>query len=345
MAPSTIHPKKSLNAVFRQIGSWTALSRVAGLTRDLVFAHFLGAGAAADAFLVAFKLPNLFRRLTAEGALTNVFLPVYSAMREEKGEARALIFASEVQTVLLLGLAVIVIVFEIFMPLIMMGLAPGFAATPARLEAAIALGAFTIPYLPMISLVALWSALSNAHEDFTGGAAAPVILNLSLIAAAFTIPLYQNIAGDTGLLIVMPLACGVLFAGVGQMTLLQFRMRKRRINPELLSWHLSPDARKMWLSFVPAALGAGGLQLNLLVDTILASFLNVGAISWLYYADRIAQLPLGIVGIALGTALLPRLSALEANGKSEDIAGELSSGLKTASIFVLPAAAAIIVIA
>ena len=345
MAPSPIHPKKSLNKVFRQIGSWTALSRVAGFMRDLVFAHFLGAGAAADAFLVAFKLPNLFRRLTAEGALTNVFLPVYSAMREEKGEARALIFASEVQTVLFLGLAVIVVILEIFMPLIMMGLAPGFAATPERLEAAIALGTITIPYLPMISLVALWSALSNSHEDFTGGAAAPVILNFSLIAAAFTIPLYQNIAGDTGLLIVMPLACGVLFAGVGQMTLLQLRMRKRRINPKLLSWRFSPEARRMWVSFLPAALGAGGLQLNLLVDTILASLLNVGAISWLYYADRIAQLPLGIVGIALGTALLPRLSALEANGRSEDIAAELSSGLKTASFFVLPAAAAIIVIA
>ena len=183
-----IAPKKSLNAVVKQIGSWTAISRVAGFVRDLVFAHFLGAGAAADAFLVAFKLPNLFRRLTAEGALTNVFLPVYSAMRAEKGEARALVFVSEVQTALLLGLTVLVLLLEYFLPFIMIGLAPGFADTPERLETAIALGAITLPYLPMISLVALWAALSNAHDDFTGGAAAPVILNLCLIGAAIMIP-------------------------------------------------------------------------------------------------------------------------------------------------------------
>ena len=338
-------PKKSLNAVVKQIGSWTAISRVAGFVRDLVFAHFLGAGAAADAFLVAFKLPNLFRRLTAEGALTNVFLPVYSAMRAEKGEARALVFVSEVQTALLLGLTVFVLLLEYFLPFIMIGLAPGFADTPERLEAAIALGVITLPYLPMISLVALWAALSNAHDDFTGGAAAPVILNLCLIGAAIMIPVYQEVSGETGLLIVMPLAVGVLLAGIGQMSLLQIRMRKQRINPGLFSFRLSAEARRMWASFLPAALGAGALQINLLVDTILASLLNIGAISWLYYADRIAQLPLGIIGIALGTALLPRLSALEAAGKRDGVATEISNSFKTACLFILPAAAALIVIA
>ena len=342
---SEIAPKKSLNAVVKQIGSWTAISRVAGFVRDLVFAHFLGAGAAADAFLVAFKLPNLFRRLTAEGALTNVFLPVYSAMRAEKGEERALVFVSEVQTALLLGLTVLVLLLEYFLPFIMIGLAPGFADTPERLETAIALGAITLPYLPMISLVALWAALSNAHDDFTGGAAAPVILNLCLIGAAIMIPVYQEFSGEAGLLIVMPLAIGVLLAGIGQMSLLQIRMRKRRINPGLFSFRLSAEARRMWASFLPAALGAGALQINLLVDTILASLLNIGAISWLYYADRIAQLPLGIIGIALGTALLRRLSALEAAGKPDGVATEISNGFKTASLFILPATAALIVIA
>lgn len=143
----------------------------------------------------------------------------------------------------------------------------------------------------------------------------------------------------------MPLAIGVLLAGIGQMSLLQIRMRKRRINPGLFSFRLSAEARRMWALFLPAALGAGALQINLLVDTILASLLNIGAISWLYYADRIAQLPLGIIGIALGTALLPRLSALEAAGKPDGVAAEISNGFKTASLFILPATAALIVIA
>ena len=227
----------------------------------------------------------------------------------------------------------------------MIGLAPGFVDTPERLETAIALGAITLPYLPMISLVALWAALSNAHDDFTGGAAAPVILNLCLIGAAIMIPVYQEFSGEAGLLIVMHLAIGVLLAGIGQMSLLQIRMRKRRINPGLFSFRLSAEARRMWASFLPAALGAGALQINLLVDTILASLLNIGAISWLYYADRIAQLPLGIIGIALGTALLPRLSALEAAGKPDGVAAEISNGFKTAALFILPATAALIVIA
>ena len=183
---------RSLFAAFRQISGLTAISRVLGFIRDVVFAHYLGAGAATDAFLVAFKLPNLFRRLTAEGALTNAFLPSYSLARQQKSDKAALILAAEVQTALFLGLSLIVLVMEVFMPLVVAGLAPGFADTPDRLAAAVDLARLTMPYLPMISLVALWAAVLNSHDSYFGGAFAPVILNACLIGGgAFCVPFFQ----------------------------------------------------------------------------------------------------------------------------------------------------------
>ncbi|MGB1366891.1 MAG: lipid II flippase MurJ, partial [Candidatus Puniceispirillaceae bacterium] len=164
----------SLKRAFGQISGLTFLSRILGFVRDICFAHFMGAGSAADAFLVAFKLPNLFRRLTAEGALTNAFLPVYTLAKETKGQPAALILAAEVQTALLLALTVIVVGMEIFMPAIIAVLAPGFTATPDRFAAAIDLARITMPYLPMISLVALWAAVLNSADDFIAGAFAPV---------------------------------------------------------------------------------------------------------------------------------------------------------------------------
>ena len=157
---------KTLFSAFRQISGLTAVSRMLGFIRDVVFAHYLGAGAATDAFLVAFKLPNLFRRLTAEGALTNAFLPSYSLARQQKSEHTAIILAAEVQTALFMGLCIIVLVMELFMPFIVGGLAPGFEATPDRLDAAVDMARLTMPYLPMISLVALWAALLNSQDSY-----------------------------------------------------------------------------------------------------------------------------------------------------------------------------------
>ena len=293
---------KTLFSAFRQISGLTAVSRMLGFIRDVVFAHYLGAGAATDAFLVAFKLPNLFRRLTAEGALTNAFLPSYSLARQQKSEQTAIILAAEVQTALFVGLCLIVLVMELFMPFIVGGLAPGFKATSDRLDAAVDMARLTMPYLPMISLVALWAALLNSQDSYFGGAFAPVILNVCLIGGAFCVPFVQEQLDLSAALLGMPIAFGVLLAGAGQMILLQQQLRHQRIPVPLFRFSLSVEARKMWFSFIPAALGAGVIQINLLVDLVLASLLATGSISWLYFADRLAQLPLGLVGIAMGTA-------------------------------------------
>ena len=331
---------------FRQIGGLTALSRVLGFVRDICLAQFIGAGAAADAFLVAFKLPNLFRRLTADGAMTNAFLPVFASVRETQGRKAALILAVEVQTMLFLALSAIVILGEIFMPTVIAILAPGFVENANLYEAAIGLSRITLPYLPMISLVALWAAITNAHNRFFGGAVAPVILNLCLIAGALTVPLWSLISADNVpdiFNLVMPLAIGVLIAGIAQMLLMQRMLARIDAQLPVARFQISDNSKKMWRAFVPAALGAGGLQLNLLIDMVLASLIQVGAISWLYYADRIVQLPLGVIGIALGTALLPQLSKLESEQNKTEVANRLAHSFHIAVFFAIPASLALMI--
>ena len=332
----------SLGRAFWQIGGLTAVSRVVGFIRDIAFARFLGAGPAADAFLVALKLPNMFRRLTAEGAMTNAFLPSFAKLRTAEGREAAIGLAAEAQVILILVLFCIVILAEIFMPQILMVLAPGFAATPDRLAAAIDLGRVTMPYLPMISVVALWIAIANAHDRFMAGAAAPILANLCFIAGAISIPLF---AVDLGVFQALPIAIGLLVAGLLQLAFLFIVLRRLSALPKLRWPQLSNAGRAMWRNFIPSALGAGGMQINLLVDLILASLLPVGAISWLYYADRVAQLPLGIVGIALGTALLPRLSAAEADKQRACFTKALDDAITFAGFFVVPAMISLVILA
>ena len=331
---------------FRQIGSLTALSRLLGFVRDICLAQFIGAGAAADAFLVAFKLPNLFRRLTADGAMTNAFLPVFASVRQTQGRDAALILAVEVQTMLFLVLSAIVILGEIFMPSVIAALAPGFVNDASLYESTIDLARITLPYLPMVSLVALWAAVTNAHNRFFGGAAAPVILNICLIGGALLIPVIAAIKPSETISIftlVMPLCIAVLIAGTAQMMLMQRMLAKIDAQLPYARFTLSDNSKKMWRAFVPAALGAGGLQVNLLIDMVLASLIQVGAISWLYYADRIVQLPLGIIGIALGTALLPQLSKLESEKDKTEVANRIGHSLQIAGFFAIPASVAIII--
>ena len=343
-APGEKKPRKGLTLgyAFWQIGSLTAVSRVVGFFRDIAFANFLGAGPAADAFLVALKLPNMFRRLTAEGAMTNAFLPSFAKLRTEEGREAAVRLAAEVQIMLILVLFGIVILAEIFMPQILMVLAPGFAATPDRFAAAVDLGRVMMPYLPMISVVALWIAIANAHDRFMAGAAAPILANLCFIAGAISIPFFTD---GLGVFQALPIAIGLLLAGLLQLAFLFFVLRRLSALPKLQWPHLSDAGRAMWRKFVPSALGAGGMQLNLLVDLILASLLPVGAISWLYYADRVAQLPLGIVGIALGTALLPRLSKAESDKQRDVVTKALDEAIIFAGFFVVPAMISLIILA
>ena len=324
----------SLGRAFRQIGGLTAISRIMGFVRDISFATFLGAGVAADAFLVALKLPNMFRRLSAEGAMTNAFLPNYATIRETFGQAAALKLAAEVQIFLMLGLSALVLIAEIFMSDLILLLAPGFANTPERLAAAIDLARITMPYLPLISIVAFWAAIANAQDHFKAGAAAPIIANLCLIVGAVMIPF---VASHLDALRAVPIAIALVVAGFTQIIFLYWALSRLHSVPALIWPRLSDAGRKMWRNFLPAAAGASGMQLNLLIDLILASLLPVGAISWLYYADRVVQLPLGVVGIALGTALLPKLSVAEASGQTAEVRNSLSEAISFAGFFVIPA--------
>ena len=321
-----------------QISGLTAISRVLGFIRDILIAVFIGAGPVADAFFVAFKLPNLFRRITAEGAMTNAFMPAYSRARQESDEAAASM-ASEIQITLLWGLVMLTIVMEIAMPVVISLIAPGFEQGSARHSDAIEFARLTMPFLPMISMVALWAAITNAHDHFWGGAAAPIILNLCLIIGAVACGLGAWVKA-------FPLAVAIPLSGVFQLILLHRMLLRVDRKPRWMIWpRIGRHSRTMWRSFFPAALGAGGMQINLLVDTILASLLPVGAISALYFADRIAQLPLGIIGIALGTALLPRLSRLEAEGNHSAVGDALAKGCQLGLFFGIPAMAGSIILA
>ena len=325
-------------AVLGQIGGLTALSRVLGFIRDILIAIFIGVGPLADAFFIAFKLPNLFRRLTAEGAMTNAFMPAY-ARAKKAGEKAAAALAADVQITLLWVLVAITLIMEVTMPAVISLLAPGFDRDGQRYQQAIDLARLTMPFLPMISLVAFWAAITNAHNRFLGGAAAPVILNISLICGALVCGLMAS-AGA------VPLAVSVPIAGIFQLLFMAKMLGK--IN-KIPVWHWVPQlleqSRRMWRQFFSAAVGAGAMQINLLVDTILASTLPVGAIAGLYYADRIAQLPLGIIGVALGTALLPRLSHLEASSNIEAVRRVLARGCQTGFFFALPAATGAVLLA
>ncbi len=330
---------------FKQVGFFTGISRILGLIRDILFALVLGAGAASDAFLVAFKLPNLFRRITAEGALTNVFLPAYEKEIADKNKKTALHLVTEIQILIVLSLSTLVIIFEIAMPLIIQILAPGFKSSADRLLAAVFLARITMPYLVMISLVALWAALLNTHRLFWPGAVAPLLLNLCLIfGATFVFFTAGDLTEATILSLTTPLAISVVVAGLLQLVFLKLVLVRYRLSPVWKWSGFSNAGSKMWRSFVPAAFSAGSVQINIFVDMILASLLPVGAISWLYYGDRITQLPLGIIGIALGTALLPHLSRLYTNGEKQEMSKSLNNSLYLGSFFTLPAATALLLL-
>ena len=339
-----------LGAVSR-ISIFTGMSRVLGFVRDILLASVLGIGPVSDAFFVAFKLPNLFRRISAEGAMTSAFIPNYTRIKQRQGVGAAQQLASEMQTILLWGLVAIVVVFELFMPYVIIGLAPGFAGgDSARFTHAIFMARLTMPYLPMISLLALWIAIGNIFGRFSLGSAMPMLMNGVMIGAALAVwllwPEFDQSA--LGYKRANFIAAAVALGGVLKLLVIGVSLRRLGYLPHVQFYpRLSPQGRQLWRRFWPAALGSAGMQLNLLVDTILASILAVGAISQLYYADRVAQLPLGVVGIALAVALLPKLSQLE---QAHDVdVGAVRHVLRRAVLLgmlaALPALVGIVVIA
>ncbi len=320
------------------IGSMTLLSRVFGFARDILVANFLGAGAMADAFVVAFRFPNLFRRLFAEGAFAAAFVPLFSRSLESEGRDAAMKFAEHSFAVLALILGIFVAVIEIAMPILMPFLAPGFETVPGKMEVATEFSRIAFPYLFFISLVALQSGVLNALGKFSAAAAAPVLLNITLITALLAFGGDDERSGRA-------LAWGVFAAGIVQFVWLTWHCRQAGFPVRLRRPRLSEKVRTLGRRTLPVVFGASLYQINLLIGTILATTISDGAVSYLYYADRVTQLPLGVVGIAVGTALLPMISRQLEAGSAKQANDAQNRGAEYAMLLTVPAAFALVVIA
>ena len=288
------------------VGGFTLLSRITGFVRDIVLAAVLGAGPAADAFFVALRLPNHFRAIFAEGAFNAAFVPAYARIREQGGAQRAALFADRVFTLLLASQVLLLAAALAFMPEVVGLLAPGFNEDPGRFALAVDLTRITFPYLLLITLVTLYGGILNSLERFASAAAAPILLNLSMITALAFAASFPD-AGHAA-------AWGMLAAGVLEAALLAADVTRAGALPVLRRPTLDLDVRRFFRALGPATIGSAGVQLALFADTVIASFLAAGALSALYYADRINQLPIGVIGIAVGTVILPEMARRIAAG-------------------------------
>jgi len=322
------------------IGSMTLLSRVFGFLRDILVANYLGAGAVADAFVVAFRFPNLFRRLFAEGAFAAAFVPLFARSLEGESRDAARAFADQAFSALTLILVVFVAAVEIAMPWLMPYLAPGFDEVPGKMELATEYSRIAFPYLLFISLVALQSGVLNALGKFAAAAAAPVLLNITLIVAiaGFGAGGAPEEAGTA-------LTWGVFAAGAVQFAWLTWHCRREGFPVRFVKPVLSDKVRTLGKRILPVVFGASLYQINLLIGTILATTISDGAVSYLYYADRVTQLPLGVVGIAVGTALLPMISRQLEAGDDAAANNSQNRGAEFALLLTLPAALALAVLA
>lgn len=320
------------------IGAYTMASRVLGFVRDMLIAAFLGAGPVADAFVVAFKLPNFFRRLFAEGAFNAAFVPMFAGLIATNGRSAARRFAEDAQAVLLAVLLVFTIAAEAAMPWVMVVLAPGFSDEPEKFRLAIDFTRVTFPYLLFISLVSLQGGVLNSIDRFAAVAATPILLNLTIIVGLLGLVGTLPTAGHA-------LAWSVAAAGVAQFLWLAWACGNAGMGLGLPWPQWGPQIKRLLTVMLPAALGSGVVQVNLMIDTALASLLPTGAVSYLYYADRIYELPLAVIGIAIGTALLPLLSRQIRGGDHDQAVATLNRALEAGLLLTLPAAAALMVIA
>ncbi len=319
------------------VGFFTFLSRILGLIRDMVIASLFGSGMVADAFFVAFRIPNLLRRLFAEGSLTIAFIPVFTDYLNKKGKPEALDLARVTLTIVSIILVVVSIAGVLLAPWIVRLQAFGFGPAGAKYELTVFLTRITFPYILLISLVAFFMGVLNSLRHFAAPAAAPIFLNVGIIGGAVLISphLKEPIVG---------VAMGVIIGGILQV-LLQVPWVKReglRLWPK---WNPShPAVRRIGVLMLPAIFGSAVYQFNQFMGTLLASFLPEGSISWLYYADRIVQFPLGIFGIAISTAALPALSTHAALEDSEEFSQTLCHALRMVFFITLPSLVGLMVL-
>ena len=330
----------SLHRAIATVAGFTVISRISGFARDIVMAGLVGTGYVADCFVVAFKLPNFFRRLFAEGAFNAAFVPLFTEKLTEDGDAgheRALRFADEAGAVLLTVLLGFVALVQAAMPWLILLLAYGFKDDPAKFDLAVTLTRITFPYLIFISLVSLLGGVLNSLGRFAAAAITPILLNISLIACGLLLTAQLPTAGHA-------LAIGVTLGGLLQFTWLVLALKREGVRMRIRRPRLTPEVKRLLILMAPVALGAGAVQINLLIDVLLASFLPDGSLAFLFYADRLNQLPVGIVGVAAGTALLPTLSRQLSEGHEAQAMNSLNRAVETTLLLTIPAATALVLV-
>ena len=326
---------------FATVGGLTMISRVLGFVRDIMIAGVLGSGLVADAFFVAFRFPNLFRRLFGEGAFNSAFVPLFAKKLEGDGRDAARQFASEAMSGLLMILLALSAACMLAMPWLMYGIAPGFAGDAQKFDLAIVLSQIAFPYLACMSLVALLSGVLNSTGRFAESSGVSIVLNLTLIAALL-IALglgYRNDANAGH-----ALAWGVFAAGILQLMLLVWGARRAGMMPRLVRPVWSDDMRRLVTLGIPGIIAGGITQINILIGTIIAT-MQPGAVSQLYYADRVYELPLAIIGIAIGVVLLPEVSRRLRAGDEAGVQDSQNRSLEFAMLLTVPAAVALATIA
>lgn len=318
------------------VGGYTLASRVLGFVRDVLIAGLLGAGPVAEAFVVAFRIPNLFRRLVGEGAFTAAFVPLFARTVEERGRDEAARFGNQALAFLTGSLLVFTLAAELLMPWLILGLAPGFADDPQRFDLTVAFTRITFPYLPCMAAVALLGGMLNVVYRFAAMAAAPIALNIVLIGAL----LIGDAWGAPG----ESLVWGVAVAGLVQVAWLVFSATRAELRVVLVWPRLTPEIKRLLVLMVPGLIAGGVTQINIVIGTLLATLAGDGAVAFLYYADRVYQLPLGVVGIAIGTALLPLLARQRRRGDAAAAAASLNRALEFTALLVLPATIALLAV-
>lgn len=319
------------------VGGWTAISRILGMLREMLMSHYMGASIISDAFVVAFKFPNFFRRFFAEGALNAAFVPQFAGKLSEEGQDSAKRMATDVFSIMAWFLFGFVLLIELLTPYVIPVIAPGFSGTPERVELAITFTRITFPYILCMSLTALLAGVLNSVDRFWAASAAPILLNIAMILSLLMIP---HTTVSSGVL----LSSAVFIAGIFQLTWLYWSCMRQGLALSLHLPRITDDVRQVMRKMLPGMVGAGVMQINLLISQQFASFLPIGSMTYLYYADRLYQLPMSIFGVAIGTALLPGLSKLW-RAQDTDQALHLQNKALTFALFMnMPAAVGLIVL-
>jgi putative peptidoglycan lipid II flippase len=328
----------SLLKTLATVSGMTLISRILGFVRDLVIARIFGAGFATDAFFIAFKLPNLLRRLFAEGAFSQAFVPILAEYKNRRGEEQTRLLVDHVAGALALALFVVTLVGVLAAPLIVYVTAPGFAAIPGKFELTVDLLRVTFPYILFISLTAFAGGVLNTYSRFSVPAITPSLLNLSFIAFALWGAPYFDPP-------VTALAWAVFVGGVAQLALQATFLNRLGLLPRFKLDLKDEGVRRILRQMGPAVFGVSISQVSLVINAIFASFLVTGSVSWLYYADRLMEFPIGLLGVALGTILLPSLAKYHADQSTQAYSGLLDWGLRLTLLLATPAAVALALLA